>query len=515
VSAARAKGATPKGPKALTSVLVANRGEIAVRVIRACRELGLRSIAVYSEADRTAPHVQLADEAHPIGPAASSESYLRPERILDAAKKSGADAVHPGYGFLSERAVFAKAVEDAGLVFVGPSPEAISAMGDKAEARRRMAAADVPIVPGTELALGESDDFVKIAADIGYPVLLKAVAGGGGKGMRVVNAPEELARSLEAARREAKGAFGDDRVYMEKYLGRPRHIEIQLLGDGQGGTVHLGERECSIQRRHQKLIEEAPSPALDADLRAQMGAAAVRAAEAIDYRGAGTVEFLYQDGVFFFLEMNTRIQVEHPVTEWVTGIDLVQWQLRVAAGERLPFTQDEIGLRGHSIECRITSESPASGFLPSTGVIQSLEIPSGPGVRWDGGIAAGLEIGLHYDPLLGKLTVHAPTREEAVRRMARALDELVVCGVDTCRAFLRRVMDEPDFRAGKLSIRYLEEHPALLAAPEADGDLPAIATLAALLEAERRKDALPERLADGRGRTSGWWVPFDARRGGR
>jgi acetyl-CoA carboxylase biotin carboxylase subunit len=503
------------GPRRLNSVLIANRGEIAVRVIRACRELGLRSIAVYSEADRGAPHVLLADEAYPIGPAASSESYLRPDRILEAAKRSDADAVHPGYGFLSERATFAKAVEDAGLVFVGPSPEAISAMGDKAEARRRMGAAGVPIVPGTELALGESDDFVKIAASIGYPVLLKAVAGGGGKGMRVVHAPEEIGRSLEAARREARGAFGDDRVYIEKYLLRPRHIEIQLLGDGQGGMVHLGERECSIQRRHQKLIEEAPSPALDASLRAEMGAAAIRAAEAIGYRSAGTVEFLCQDGAFFFLEMNTRIQVEHPVTEWVTGIDLVQWQLRVAAGERLPFTQEDIRLRGHSIECRITSESPASGFLPSTGVIRGLEIPSGPGVRWDGGIVAGLEIGLHYDPLLGKLTVHAPSRGEAVRRMARALDELVVAGVDTGRAFLRRVMDEADFWAGNLSIRYLEEHPALLSTAEVDGDLSVVAAVAALLEAERRKGSAPGRLTDGHGRPSGWWVPFDPRRGGR
>jgi acetyl-CoA carboxylase biotin carboxylase subunit len=504
-----------EGRREMKTVLVANRGEIAVRVIRACRELGLRSVAVYSEADRTAPHVLLADQAYPIGAAPSSESYLRPERILEAAKKSGADAVHPGYGFLSERAMFAKAVEDAGLIFVGPSPEAISAMGDKAEARRRMSAAGVPIVPGTELALGESDDFVKIAESIGYPVLLKAVAGGGGKGMRVVHGPDELPRSLEAARREAKGAFGDDRVYMEKYLDRPRHIEIQLLGDGQGGTVHLGERECSIQRRHQKLIEEAPSPVIDAKLRAEMGAAAVRAAQAIDYRGAGTVEFLYQEGAFFFLEMNTRIQVEHPVTEWVTGIDLVQWQLRVAAGERLPFTQDDIRLHGHAIECRITSESPVSGFLPSTGVIRGLEIPTGPGVRWDGGIAVGLEIGLHYDPLLGKLTVFAPSREEAVRRMARALDELVVAGVDTCRAFLRRVMDEPDFQAGNLSIRYLEEHPALLAAPSLDGEVSAVAALAALLEAERRADAAPTRPAGGQERASGWWVPFDARRGGR
>ncbi len=499
----------------MKSVLVANRGEIAVRVIRACRELGLRSVAVYSEADRTSPHVLLADEAHPIGPAPSSESYLRPERILEAAKKSGADAVHPGYGFLSERAVFAQAVEDAGLIFVGPSPASITAMGDKAEARRRMSAAGVPIVPGTELALGESDDLIGLAESIGFPVLLKAVAGGGGKGMRVVHAPEELARSLEAAQREARGAFGDDRVYLEKYLDRPRHIEVQLLGDGKGGLVHLGERECSIQRRHQKLIEEAPSPALDANLRAQMGAAAVRAAKAIDYRSAGTVEFLYEDGSFFFLEMNTRIQVEHPVTELVTGIDLVQWQLRVAAGETLPFTQDDIVLRGHAIECRITSESPTSGFLPSTGVIRALEVPTGPGVRWDGGIAAGLEIGLHYDPLLGKLTVYAPSRGEATKRMARALDELVVAGVETSRAFLRRVMDERDFHAGDLSIRYLEEHPALLEEPTSDLGLPGVAALAVLLEGERKKSAPVGRVQNGGGGGSGWWTAPGPHRGGR
>lgn len=500
----------------MKSVLVANRGEIAVRVIRACRELGLRSVAVYSEADRVSPHVLLADEAHLLGPAQSAESYLRADRILDVARASGVDAIHPGYGFLSEQASFARAVEEAGLAFVGPSPETIATMGDKAEARRRMAAAGVPVVPGTDLPLDGAEDATALARSIGFPVLLKAVAGGGGKGMRIVEEEASVARALEAARREARGAFGDDRVYLEKYLERPRHIEIQLLGDGRGGLVHLGERECSVQRRHQKLIEEAPSPALTAELRSEIGDAAVRAAEALAYRGAGTVEFLYQDGAFFFLEMNTRIQVEHPVTEWVTGIDLVQWQLRVAAGERLPFAQDDVELRGHAMECRITAETPSAGFLPSTGTVRSLDLPSGPGVRWDGGIAVGFEVGLHYDPLLGKLIVHAPSRREAIVRMARALDELVVSGVETSRAFLRRVMDERDFREGEVTIRYLDEHPELLDHAESEDDLPAVAALVALLEAERRSARTPARIPRGSrsAKVSPWRIALDPWLGG-
>lgn len=478
----------------MKSVLVANRGEIAVRVIRACREMGLRSIAVYSEPDRASPHVFLADEAQPIGPAPSSESYLRIDRILEAARRSGADAVHPGYGFLAERAEFADAVAEAGLIFVGPDGATIAAMGNKSEARRRMSAAGVPVVPGTEWPVEHPDDAIAFAEKVGFPVLLKAVAGGGGKGMRSVNSAEEVPRALEAARREAQGAFGDDAVYVEKYLTRPRHIEIQILGDAHGSAVHFGERECSIQRRHQKLVEEAPSPVITESVREAMGRAAVRAAQSVGYRGAGTVEFLYQDGSYFFLEMNTRIQVEHPVTELVCGIDLVQWQLRVGAGEPLAFDQEEIEMRGHAIECRITSEDPAQGFLPSTGSIRHLELPSGPGVRWDGGIASGFQVGLHYDPLLGKLIVHAPTRSQAIARMARALDELVIHGLSTDRLFLRRVMDEPDFRAGDLSVRYLEEHPALLAPDSAEGDPGTIAAIAALLEAERRKGLSPPRI---------------------
>ncbi len=484
----------------MNSVLVANRGEIAVRVIRACRELGLRSVAVHSDADRTAPHVLLADEAYLLGPAPSSESYLRIDRILEVARAARVDAIHPGYGFLSERAAFARAVEEAGLVFVGPTPATIAAMGDKAEARRRMQAAGVPVVPGTEGPVEDLDQAIARAREIGYPVLLKAVAGGGGKGMRVVDGEEELPRAMEAATREALGAFGDGAVYLERYLGRPRHVEIQILGDGQGTVLHLGERECSIQRRHQKVIEEAPSPVLTPEERDRMGEAAVRAGEAVGYRGAGTVEFLYEDGAFHFLEMNTRIQVEHPVTELVTGVDLVQWQLRIACGEKLGFTQEEVRMEGHAIECRITAEDPEGGFLPSTGTIRHLELPGGPGVRWDGGVREGNEIGLHYDPLLGKLLVHAPSRDEAIRRMARALDEFALDGVETSVPFLRRVMAEEDFRAGRLSVRYLEEHPGLTV-PHEPGDrhLRTAAAVAALLEAEWRRDRAPARIGPGGG----------------
>jgi len=415
----------------IRSLLIANRGEIALRIVRAARELGVRTVAVFSEPDRLAPHVLEADEAHYLGPAPSSESYLRVDRILEAARASGAEAVHPGYGFLAERAHFAEAVTEAGLVFVGPDAATIQAMGDKTEARRRMQAAGVPIVPGLVDPVADSAAALEAATTIGYPVLLKAAAGGGGKGMRVVGEAAQLPRAFEAAQREALAAFGDGSVYLERYLGRPRHVEIQVLGDRQGNVIHLAERECSIQRRHQKLVEECPSPVLTPALRAAMGEAAVRAAEAVDYVGAGTVEFLYQDGEFFFLEMNTRLQVEHPVTELVTGVDIVAWQLRIASGEPLAVRQEDVALSGHAIECRLTSEDPYRGFLPSTGTVTHLQVPTGPGVRWDGGIQEGFEVSLHYDPLLAKLIVHAPTRPEAIRRMARALDELVVTGVDT------------------------------------------------------------------------------------
>ena len=462
------------------TVLVANRGEIAARIIRACRELGLASVAVYSDADRLSPHVLEADRAVRIGPAPSSESYLRGEHLIEVAQSAGAGAIHPGYGFLAERASFATDVERAGLVFIGPRPESIQAMGDKTEARRRMAKAGVPIIPGSLNPASSSAEAADTAHELGFPVLLKAVAGGGGKGMRVVSDAADLRGALEAASREAESAFGDGSIYVEKYLARPRHIEIQVLGDQSGAVVHLGERECSIQRRHQKLIEESPAPLLEPLDREAMGLAGVQAAQAIAYRGAGTVEFLHKDGEFYFLEMNTRLQVEHPVTEWITGLDLVQWQIRIARGESLDFRQQDVSFSGHAIECRITSEDPDHGFLPATGRIDHLEVPSGPGVRWDGGIRAGSDIGRHYDPLLGKLIVHAGSRPAAIARMKRALGELVIHGVETSVPFHLRVMDEHDFGEGDLTITYIEEHPELL--QPSDGEVRLVALAAALLE---------------------------------
>lgn len=489
----------------IRSVLIANRGEIAVRIVRACHELGLRAIAVYSEADRVAPHVLAADEAYCVGPAPSSQSYLNVERLLEVARRAGADAIHPGYGFLAERADFARAVEAAGLTFVGPRADTIAAMGEKTEARRRMSAAGVPVVPGILESLADAAEAARAARDVGYPVMLKAAAGGGGKGMRIVATEEELPRAFEAAAREAAAAFGDASLYLEKFLAAPRHIEIQVLGDRYGKVIHLGERECSIQRRHQKLVEEAPSPVVTPEMRDAMGRAAVRAAEAVGYVGAGTVEFLVHGDGFYFLEMNTRIQVEHPVTEMVTGVDLVARQLRIAGGEPLDFDQRDVHWTGHAIECRITSEDPFNAFLPSTGRIEVLEVPCGPGVRWDGGIAVGFEIGLHYDPLLGKLVAHGPDRAAAIRRMARALDELTIEGVATSVPFHRRVMDEPDFRSGALSVRYLEDHPALLGGEVSDEEARAVALAAALLEEDYRARHSMPRLGERDGQRLSPW----------
>jgi acetyl-CoA carboxylase biotin carboxylase subunit len=467
-------------------VLVANRGEIAVRVIRACRELGFTSVAVYSDADARAVHVREADEAVHIGASASTESYLRGERIIEAARRTRAQAIHPGYGFLSEREWFSRAVRDAGLVFVGPPPEAIAAMGSKTAARQLAISVGTPVVPGTTDAVPDAKAAARVAAEFGYPVLLKAAAGGGGKGMRVVHEASELASALASAKREAKNAFGDDAVYVEKYIERPRHVEIQVLGDAHGNMVHLGERECSVQRRHQKMIEEAPSVAVDAALRARMGAAAVAAAKAAGYVNAGTCEFLLaKNGEFYFLEMNTRIQVEHPVTELVTGIDLVQWQLRIAAGEKLSFAQQDITPRGWAIECRITSEDPANAFLPSTGTVGYLHVPAGPGIRWDGGIEAGSAITLFYDPMIGKLIVHAPTRDAAVARMHRALLELIVTGVETSRDFHLRVMENGDFRAGAIDIQWLERSLESIVHRAPPTDVLQRAAVAATLLAER------------------------------
>ena len=471
-------------------VLIANRGEIALRIIRACRELGIPTVAVHSDVDAGAPHVRAADEAVAIGMAASADSYLRGDRIIEAARDTGADSIHPGYGFLAEREWFARAVRDAGLIFVGPPPEAIAAMGSKTAARTLALAAGVPVVPGTTEALRDAEQARAIAEQFGYPVLLKAAAGGGGKGMRVVHASDALPAALDAARREAKNAFGDDAVYVEKFIIGPRHVEIQILADAHGNVLSLGERECSVQRRHQKMIEEAPSVAVSDALRAEMGATAVRAARSAGYVNAGTCEFLLdRDGRFFFLEMNTRLQVEHPVTELVTGIDIVQWQLRIAAGERLPFTQGEIVPHGWALECRITSEDPANGFLPSTGRISHLHLPSGPGVRWDGGIESGSEIGLHYDPMLAKLITWAPTRREAIQRMHRALLELTVEGVESSRDFHLRVMEDDEFRRGDIEIQWLERRLESLinVSPPATGARIAAIAGALLAEQDRQR----------------------------
>jgi acetyl-CoA carboxylase biotin carboxylase subunit len=463
-------------------LLVANRGEIALRVIRACQELGVRTVAVYSEADARAPHVREADEAVCIGPPPSSESYLLGDRVIEVALRTGAEAIHPGYGFLSERAWFARAVRDAGLVFVGPPAEAIDAMGSKTAARQLVIAAGVPVVPGTTEALRDADEAIAVAESFGFPVLLKAAAGGGGKGMRIVRARAEMVDALASAKRESQSAFGDDAVYVEKYIEGPRHVEIQVLADSHGHIVHLGERECSVQRRHQKMIEEAPSVAVSPELRARMGATAVAAARAAGYVNAGTCEFLLdRSGEFYFLEMNTRIQVEHPVTELVMGLDLVQWQIRIAAGAELPFAQKDFTPRGWAIECRITSEDPANGFLPSIGRVEHLHVPSGPGVRWDGGIEAGSDIGLYYDPMLAKLIVHAPNRALAIARMRRALLELTVDGIETSRAFHIRVMDHPEFQRGDISIQWLEQTLGELTGLTADRATLRLAALASAL----------------------------------
>ena len=471
----------------LKKVLIANRGEIALRVVRACQELGVASVAVYSDADAHAPHVREADEAVRIGPPPSSESYLLGNLIIEAAKRVGADAIHPGYGFLSERDWFARAVRDAGLVWIGPPAEAIAAVGSKTAARTLAVAHDVPVVPGTTEALRDATEAAAIAKKFGYPVLLKAAAGGGGKGMRVVRSEQEIAGALDSARREAKNAFGDDAVYVEKYIEGPRHVEIQVLGDQHGTMISLGERECSVQRRHQKMIEEAPSPAVSPELRKKMGEAAVRFAKAAGYTNAGTCEFLLaRDGSFYFLEMNTRIQVEHPVTEFVTGVDLVQWQIRIASGEKLTVPA-HVEPRGWAMECRITSEDTANGFFPSTGRIDYLHVPSGPGVRWDAGIEAGSEVGLFYDPMLAKLIVWGTTREHAVERMHRALLELTVDGIETSREFHLRVMEDAEFRAGAIDIQWLERRlPSLLGVLPTEHELHAAAIAAALIaDAER------------------------------
>jgi acetyl-CoA carboxylase, biotin carboxylase subunit len=443
--------------RALGKVLVANRGEIAVRVIRACREMGIRSVAVFSEADRTALHVRLADEAVPIGPAPSRESYLRIDRVLDAARASGAEAIHPGYGFLAENAGFARACEEAGIVFIGPRSATIALMGEKTSARREAVAAGVPVVPGTLEPIADESVLAREAERIGYPVMLKAAAGGGGKGLRLVATPAELRPALARARSEAKGAFGDESVYLEKAIARPRHVEIQVLADHHGNAVHLFERECSIQRRHQKVIEESPSPLLTPELRERMGSLAVALVRRVGYVNAGTLEFLVDaQRNPWFLEMNTRLQVEHPVTEMVTGTDLVKLQIRIAQGEPLPLRQEDLVQRGHAIECRVYAEDPDAGFLPSPGRILALRPPGGPGVRDDSGYDEGGEVPIHYDPLVSKLVVWAASRDEAIRRMRRAVGEYRVLGIKTTLPFFERVLAHPDFVAGDYDTAFVD-----------------------------------------------------------
>jgi len=447
----------------IRKILVANRGEIAIRVMRTCQELGISTVAVFSEADRSALHVRQANQAHCVGPPPSRESYLAQDRILQAAKQSGADAIHPGYGFLSENASFVRACDQAGLVFIGPPASAMDAMGEKTRARTHMIKAGVPVVPGTAEPIATLEEARVTAQKIGFPIMLKAAGGGGGKGMRRVEALPELDSAWRAARSEALSSFGNDAVYIEKYLEQPHHVEIQVFADAQGNTIHLNERECSAQRRHQKVIEETPSPILNPKLRAAMGEVAVKAARSVGYVGAGTVEFLVDvHRNFYFLEMNTRLQVEHPVTEWVTGQDLVAWQIKVAEGEKLPFLEP-LHPRGHAIEARVYAEDPARGFLPSPGKITYLRVPGGPNVRDDGGVYAGYTVPSFYDPMISKLSVWAPTRPEAISRMKRALSEYVVKGITTNLRYLLAVMDAPEFVAGDYDTGFLgRAHQALL-----------------------------------------------------
>ncbi|MFE6741199.1 acetyl-CoA carboxylase biotin carboxylase subunit [Streptomyces tubercidicus] len=488
------------------TVLIANRGEIAVRVIRTLRALGIRSVAVYSDADADARHVREADTAVRIGPAAAAESYLSVERLLEAAARTGAQAVHPGYGFLAENAAFARACADAGLVFIGPSADAIELMGDKIRAKETVREAGVPVVPGSSGSGLDDGQLAAAAREIGMPVLLKPSAGGGGKGMRLVREEALLADEIASARREARSSFGDDTLLVERWIDRPRHIEIQVLADGHGNVIHLGERECSLQRRHQKVIEEAPSVLLDEATRAAMGEAAVSAARSCGYRGAGTVEFIVpgkDPASYYFMEMNTRLQVEHPVTELVTGLDLVEWQLRVAAGERLPYAQEDITLTGHAIEARICAEDPARDFLPTGGTVLTLHEPEGDGVRTDSGLSEGGEVGSRYDPMLSKVIAHGPDRASALRRLRAALAGTVTLGVTTNAGFLRRLLAHPDVVSGELDTGLVEREAAGLV----DGTVPDEVYAAA---AAARQAALEPAVADG-----GWRDPFAAPNGFR
>ncbi|HEY2664549.1 MAG TPA: acetyl-CoA carboxylase biotin carboxylase subunit [Candidatus Binataceae bacterium] len=464
-------------------ILIANRGEIAVRVIRACREMGIETVAIFSDADRTALHVRQADYAVQVGPPAAAESYLKTERIIEAAKSTGAEAIHPGYGFFSENAKFAQAVADAGIVFIGPRPDSIAKMGDKVEARKLMSAAGVPTVPGSPGTLETEAEVRQLAGQIGFPIMLKAAAGGGGKGMRLIEGDKDLAAAVRTVASEATASFGDGRFYVEKFVNRPRHIEFQVFADQRGNTVHLFERECSIQRRHQKVVEESPSPFVTPKMRKQMGDIAVRAAKAVDYVGAGTIEFLADsDRNFYFLEMNTRIQVEHPVTELVTGVDLVRLQIEVAAGNPLPFKQSDLKQNGWALECRIYAEDSSNGFVPAAGRIETLRLPGGPGIRNDSGVYAGSEVSVFYDPMISKLVAWGRTRLEAIERMRRALGEFTIAGdLSTNLDFHRWIMQHPRFIAGDFDTSFINQefNPTLLAAKSDPERLAAVLVAAA------------------------------------
>ena len=446
-------------------VLIANRGEIALRVHRACKEMGIQTVAIHSTADSNAMHVRMADESVCIGPPPASQSYLSMPNIIAACEITGAEAIHPGYGFLSENATFVDVVKDHGLVFIGPTAEHIRLMGDKITAKETMRKLGVPCVPGSDGAVPTLDEARKVARELGYPVIVKATAGGGGRGMKLARAAADMETAFATARSEAKAAFGNDEVYLEKYLGQPRHIEVQVFGDGRGGAVHLGERDCSLQRRHQKVFEEAPSPVVDTRTRLRIGRICAEAVAKIDYAGAGTIEFLYENGEFYFIEMNTRLQVEHPVTEAIFDVDLVQEQIRVAAGEKMSFTQADLELTGHAIECRINAER-LPGFQPSPGRISTYYAPGGLGVRMDSAIYGGYAIPPYYDSLIGKLIVHARTRELALARLRRALSELVVDGIDTTTPLFDALLDEPDIQAGRYDIHWLERYLERAAAEE-------------------------------------------------
>jgi acetyl-CoA carboxylase biotin carboxylase subunit len=474
-------------------VLVANRGEIAIRILRACSELGMSTVAVYSEADRTALHVRFADEAYPIGPAPARESYLRIDKLIGVARLAGADAIHPGYGFLAENPDFAEACADAGIVFIGPSAKSIRLMGDKLGARLTARSLGLPVVPGSDREVADDAEAAKVAEEIGYPVLIKAVAGGGGKGMRVVAAPGELPAAYRAARGEARAAFGDDRVYVEKRLERVRHVEVQILADRHGNVIHLGERECSIQRRHQKLIEEAPATSGSRDLRHAMGEAAVRLARETGYETVGTVEFLLDSAKhFYFLEMNTRLQVEHPVTEMITGVDIVTEQIRAASGRRLRLRQSDVRLKGWALECRIAAEDPYNDFLPSIGRVTAVDEPSGPGVRVDSSVYEGSEVSLYYDPLIAKLIVYGETRGQTIQRMRRALSEFKILGIKTNIPFHLRMMESPSFIAGRVDTTFLDRASVLEAS--ATSDRAKIAAIAAAAVAYRQNQAAVARM---------------------